>query len=435
MQFFLWHIQLGLQGSTIYHILIYLHHPTHLHMPNTAAPRFEFIALMALMMSISALATDTLLPALGVIGNHFGVSQTSDKQLLVTMTFLGMGVGQLFAGALSDSMGRKPVMYLGFAIFILASILSVSTQRFDVLVLSRVLQGVGLSAPRTLSTAIVRDGYTGRHMAKTMSFISMIFILVPAIAPTLGSWILHYFGWRAIFYMQISIAALGVLWFALRQAETLPKNQRSHLNIYILTRSSGAFFSQKKSVLYTIALGFAMGALFTFLSTSETIFIAQYQKADAFSYLFAAIALSMGVSMFINGKYVLRYGMYAIVRLAAVFFTCIPLLYVVLFASAKNPSVYVVQVFLMLQIFSIGFIFGNLTALAIEPLGHIAGMASAIVGFVSMLIGVSYAGVIGSFIHTTALPLFVGFFISGLAVLAALAMIQWLETPSQQELL
>lgn len=396
-------------------------------MKQAPTPRFEFVALMALMMAISALATDTVLPALGVIGDAFGVHKTSDKQLLVTMTFLGIGVGQLFTGALSDSMGRKPIMYVGFAVFILASLLSVATKRFDVLVLSRILQGVGLSAPRTLSTAIVRDGYTGSHMAKVMSFIAMIFILVPAIAPSIGTLLLNHLGWRSIFYAQIGIALLGVTWFALRQAETLPRHNRAKFNHHLFLNSSTAFFAQKSSVVYTLALSFSMGAFLTFLSTSEAIFIGQYNRVDEFTYLFASIALSMGVSMFFNSRYVVRYGMKNMVRFASVFFTGVPLVYMVLFFNTNNPNVYVVLGFLMLQIFSIGFIFGNLTSLAIEPLGHIAGMASAIVGFISMVFGVVYAGVVGSFIRTSTLPLFVGFFVSGLALLGLLRIANRLE--------
>lgn len=377
----------------------------------------EFVALMALIMSIGALASDTLLPALGIIGDTFHVQTTAEKQLLITMTFLGIGVGQLFSGALSDSFGRKPIMYLGFIIFILASLLSVMTTHYEILVLSRVLQGLGLSAPRTLSTAIVRDSYSGNEMAKIMSFVAMTFIIVPAIAPTFGVFLLNLSGWQAIFYMQAIVASIAMLWFALRQVETLPADKRTTLNIHSFIDSHKEFFKQKAAVIYTLASGFCMGAFMTFLSTSESILIGQYHKVAEFPYLFGSIALAMGLSMFFNGKYVVRHGMKKMVDIAAIFFTGIPLAYILLFSAYGNPNVLVFIAFLMIQVFSIGFIFGNLTALTMEPLGHIAGMASAITGFVSSIIGVIYASIIGSFIETTALPLFIAFFLSGLLLL------------------
>lgn len=379
--------------------------------------RLEFVTLMAVIMSIGALATDTLLPALGVMGETFGTHDSVDKQRLVTMTFLGVGIGQLFAGALSDSIGRKPVIHLGFAIFILASLLSVLTTSFEILVLSRFLQGIGISAPRTLSTAIIRDSYSGNDMAKIMSFVAMLFIFVPAVAPTLGAFILNHSGWRAIFYAQVGIALVGVTWFALRQPETLANANRKTLNWRLFIDGGKAFYRQKDAVFYTLALSFASGSFWTFLSTSESILIGQYRKVDEFPYLFGAVALAMGLSMFFNGKYVSKYGMRKLAGGAALFFAGVPFVYLVLCGFSQHPDIVVFMLFLMVQIFSIGFIFGNLTSLAMEPLGHIAGMASAIIGFVSTVIGIIYASIIGSFIDATALPLFVGFFISGLCLL------------------
>lgn len=394
---------------------------------NKETIRFEFVALMALIMSIGALATDTLLPALGVIGQTFGVSETSDKQLLVTMVFLGMGLGQMFAGALSDALGRKPIMYLGFGVFILASLMSVLTSSFEMLVLSRFLQGFGLSAPRTISTAIIRDSYSGDYMAKIMSFVAMTFLVVPAVSPLLGSVLLQVWQWQAIFYMQAVVAIVAVLWFGLRQAETLAKSERATLNMAIFSDSLRMFFSHKKSVIYTLGMGFAMGAFMTFLSTGETILIGQYGKQAQFPYLFGSIALAMGVAMMVNGKLVVGHGMHKMVSMGSVLFTLVPLGYLLLMLAsghsghwASNPTLSIFMLFMMLQVFAIGFVFGNLTALSLEPLGKIAGMATAISGLLSTLIAVVYAGVIGHFMVTSALPLFVGFFVAGVLLLGCL---------------
>lgn len=382
--------------------------------------RVEFVALMALIMSIAALATDSLLPALGIIGEHFGVSTTSEKQQLVTMIFLGIGIGQLFAGAFSDSFGRKPVMYAGFAIFIVATFLSVMTDSYEVLVVSRLLQGIGLSAPRTLSTAIIRDAYAGVEMAKVMSFVAMTFILVPAFAPMLGSVLLAQFNWHAIFYVQALIAIIAVIWFALRQPETLLQVNRARFGKHLFTHALKTFWREKQAVIYTLALGFALGAFMVFLSTGESILIGQYGKETEFSYLFGAVALAMGASMMVNGKLVTHYGMLKMTYLGVGLFSLTPLIYLIIFSDQDNPSLWVFMPFLMLQVFSIGFVFGNLTALSMDKLGSIAGMASAITGFVSTLIAVPYASFIGSLFSTTALPLFVGFLLSGLLVVVCL---------------
>jgi len=154
---------------------------------------FEFIALMASLMSIVALSIDALLPALPEIGEALGVVNPSDNQLLITMIFLGLGFGQLIFGPLSDSFGRKPIVYIGFLVFVIATIICVTTNSFEMMIIGRVLQGIGLSSPRTLSIAIIRDSYSGNYMAKILSIVVMVFIIVPVIAPALGQFLLNFY--------------------------------------------------------------------------------------------------------------------------------------------------------------------------------------------------------------------------------------------------
>ena len=184
-------------------------------------PNFEFIALMASLMSIVALAIDALLPAIADIGISINSLDPTDNQLLIVMIFLGLGFGQLFFGPLSDSYGRKPVVYIGFVLFALASILCVWAPSLEWMVAGRILQGIGLSAPRTISISIIRDTYTGDYMAKIMSFVTAFFILVPVVAPAFGKIILETMGWEAIFYMQLFFALVVGIWFWKRQTETL----------------------------------------------------------------------------------------------------------------------------------------------------------------------------------------------------------------------
>ncbi|MCV6630810.1 MAG: MFS transporter, partial [Flavobacteriaceae bacterium] len=232
----------------------------------TNMSQFEFIALMALLMSMVALSIDALLPALGVIGEFLQVEDSNDTQLLVTMMFLGIGAGQLLSGPLSDSFGRKPIMYLGFSLFFIASFACTEAKDIEVMVFGRIVQGLGLSAPRTISMAIVRDSYMGERMAKIMSFITVIFILVPAIAPTLGKFVLDVWNWRAIFYVQGIIALLVMIWFGVRQKETLDKDSRISFSLRKYSNGILFFLNNKQALHYTIIVGFISGAFLSFLS-------------------------------------------------------------------------------------------------------------------------------------------------------------------------
>ncbi|CAM1333174.1 membrane protein of unknown function [Tenacibaculum aestuariivivum] len=194
--------------------------------------KIEFITLMAALMSLVALSIDALLPALKQIGISINIQQNSnDNQLLVTMIFLGLGFGQLISGPLSDSLGRKPVIYLGFSVFVIASFVCVFATSIEMMVFGRILQGIGLSAPRTISIAMVRDSFSGNYMAKIMSFIVVIFILVPVVAPAIGKLMLDAYGWKFIFYSQLIFGFFVMLWLWKRQPETLEKEKRKKLSV------------------------------------------------------------------------------------------------------------------------------------------------------------------------------------------------------------
>ena len=173
----------------------------------------EFVLLMASLMSLVALSIDALLPALPEIGNSLNVSDPVSNQLLITMIFLGLGFGQLIFGPLSDSFGRKPMVYIGFVIFVAASIICVTTSSFEIMIAGRVLQGIGLSSPRTIAIAMVRDSFSGNYMAKVLSIIVVFFILVPVVAPTIGQLILNISGWKAIFNINLILGLGVVIWF------------------------------------------------------------------------------------------------------------------------------------------------------------------------------------------------------------------------------
>jgi DHA1 family bicyclomycin/chloramphenicol resistance-like MFS transporter len=242
----------------------------------------------------------------------------------------------------------------------------------------------------------------------------MVFILVPVIAPTLGQFLLNYYDWKAIFYVNLGFGLLVMIWFWLRQEETLPKAKRIKLSSHLFWDGVKEFFKYKDAIGFTLISGFITGSFIVYLSTSQQIFEQQYHLADMFPYIFASLAVSVGLATFLNSRFVVRFGARRIAFNAAIGYTIISLLYVFLFWSGHNPGIVVLIGFFALQFFAVGLLFGNLRALAMEPLGHIAGIGAAINGFISTVMAVPIANYIGSFVSTSVLPIFVGFSFFGL---------------------
>ncbi len=383
-------------------------------MKNRNISELEFITLLAFLMANVALAIDAILPALTDIGKSIHNTNSTDLQLIITMIFLGLGLGQLLFGALSDSLGRKPIVYVGVGVFIIASLICVIATNLEMMLVGRILQGVGLSAPRTISTSIIRDTYSGDYMARIMSFISVIFILVPMVAPILGQLILDVYSWQAIFYFNLIFALVTLCWFGIRQKETLIEEYRVKLSKHLFIDGLKEFLKFKVSIIYTLISGLMTGAFMVYLSASKQIFQDQYQLINEFAYIFGALALTIGLATFINGSLVLKYGMKKLATRALYFFILSALVYSVFFFSTENPSLPILLFFFSLQFISLGFIFGNIRALAMEPIGHIAGIGAAISGFISTIMAVPIAMLIGKFVDTTALPLFIGFLSCGI---------------------
>ena len=378
---------------------------------------------MACLMSIVALSIDTILPALQPIGSSVGTKTPNENQLLITMIFLGLGFGQLIFGPISDSFGRKPVVYIGFGVFVLASFLCIYAPNIEIMVLGRIFQGIGLSASRSISIAMIRDRFEGDYMAKIMSFVVTIFILVPIIAPSLGKFLLDNFGWESIFYSQLVFGILVLIWFWKRQPETLPQIYKKKFSFSIFTQGSVEFLKHRSALIYTMISGLATGSFMVFLSTSQHIFEVQYGLINEFPYIFGALAFSVGLATFTNGALVVKFGMRKLVNIFIVVFSITSLSYTLLYFGTSNPDISILICFLGIQFFSIGFLFGNVRSLAMQPLGHIAGIGAAINGFVSTIMAVPIATLIGGFVETTALPLFVGFTVCGFISLLLLLLV------------
>lgn len=377
----------------------------------TKNSQLEFVALMAALMSVVALAIDAVLPALDIIGIAIETENVVDNQLLITMMFLGLGIGPLFFGPISDATGRKPVVYAGFGLFLVASLICVSAESLTIMIIGRVLQGIGLSAPRTIAIAIIRDLFNGDYMARIMSFVTVVFILVPVIAPALGQLILDTYNWQGIFYVQVVISFVVMLWFWKRQPETLPTEKRVRFSFHVFKTGFQEVVRYKTTMGYTIISGLVVGSFFVYLSASQQIFQLQYGLEDVFPLIFAGLSIAIGSAIFLNGTLVLKYGMEKIITISLFGFFGVSLLYVILFMSGSNPPLFVLLIFFSLQFFSIGFLFGNLRALAMQPVGHIAGIAAAITGFISTLLAVVLSVFIGRFVSNSVLPVFIGFLV------------------------
>jgi DHA1 family bicyclomycin/chloramphenicol resistance-like MFS transporter len=364
---------------------------------------------MAALMSVTALAIDALLPALDVIGIDLGIVLKADNQLLITMIFLGLGLGPLLFGPLSDAIGRKPSVYMGFTVFLMASMLCVKATSLEMMILGRILQGIGLSAPRTICIAIIRDLYEGDYMARVMSFVTIVFLLIPIIAPAMGKFVLDRYNWQAIFYVQAAISVFVTIWFWLRQKETLAPSHRIPFEFKRILQGTKQTLRFKRTLGFTLISGFIVGSFLVYLSASQQIFQEQYGLKEEFPYIFAGLAVAIGIAIFLNGFFVVKYGMEKLVTGSLIGYFLVSVLYIIIFYNTPSPPIYLLLTFIALQFFFIGFLFGNVRALAMQPVGHIAGIAAAITGFISTMMAVPISTFIGRFIAQSTLPLFIGF--------------------------
>ncbi len=381
-------------------------------MTKTRLPLFEFIVLVSIMFSMIAFGTDAMLPALPEIANDLGLSDVNRAQLVLTVFVLGTGIGQLFTGPVSDTLGRKPVITGGLLLFIFGSLLSYYTTTMEGMLLARFLQGLGVSAPRSVTMAMVRDLYAGRMMARVMSFSMVLFVLVPAIAPLAGQALTQAFGWRSIYLSFVLFALIGILWLNLRQPETHAPGLRRAMKWTTYSSAMREVITSRQVMTYMLVLSFGYGALFGYLSSAQQVFVDVFGVGDRFPKYFAIIALISGLSGFVNGMLVMRLGMRLLAQAAFGVSLLTNLAMLVLFEFSGLSPQALFAPFLVWSTLSFilpGLTFGNLNALAMEPMGHIAGMAAAVIGALATLIGVLIAIPIGLAFNGSIIPLLIGF--------------------------
>ena len=391
--------------------------------------------MMAMLTAMAALAIDAMLPALAEIGSDLGVIRENNRQLVISALFLGLALGQIAYGPLSDRFGRKPGMYVGLGLFVLGSLLSMAAWSYPAMLAGRFLQGIGAAGPRIVCLALIRDRYKGREMARVMSFIFAVFVIVPTIAPALGQAILLVAGWRAIFGGLLAFAMAGLVWFAIRQPETLTPERRVPLSIGPLAAAAGEVGGNRRAVGYSVAAGLVFGGFLGYLNSAQQIFQEQYQVGSLFPAYFAALSLAFAAASYMNGHLVVRHGMRTL-ALRSLQGLCLLSagFMVALIQTDGSASLWMFMLWGAAAFFCLGAVFGNVHALAMEPFGHIAGIAAALIGSFTTLLSLLLGASIGQFYDGTLLPLVGGFAVLGMASLGAMSWAGGDSSPEQPQL-
>ena len=391
--------------------------------PHPTLHRHEFVAFVAAIMAVNALGIDLMLPALPAIGHDLAVASANHRQWVITSYMTGFGVGQLVYGPLADRLGRRPVLLVTLAGFVGASVLAASAATFPTLLAARVLQGLMSASTRVLAVAIVRDSYSGRQMARISSLAQMVFFLVPILAPSIGQVLLALGPWRFIFYVLGGWAAFVLVWSAFRLPETLPPERRRSIAPSALIAAAREVLTNRFAMGYAVAASMTFGAIIAFVSSSQQVFTDTFHQGGHFAVLFGICATAMASASFINSRLVVRLGTRLISQTGVIALIVLSLGHLAVTAAGLE-TVWTYVFFQALSMTSIGLCGANFGAMAMEPVGHIAGTASSVQGFISSLGAVLVGSAIGQAYDGTTVPQAIGYLCVGLAVLA---IVLWVE--------
>ena len=385
----------------------------------------EFVALMAALMASNALAIDAMLPALPAIGEALGVAEDNRRQLVITFYLLGFGAAQMLYGPLSDRFGRKRLLVGSLVLYGVFATLSGIAASFTLLLAARAMQGVAAAATRVLVVSIVRDRYQGSGMARVMSLVMIVFMIVPVLAPAFGQGVLAISSWRHIFIGLGVYSAVLVLWTALRLPETLPPERRRPLSAAHVGQAVATTLRTRQSIGNTLAMTLTMGGLFAFIGSIQQIIFDVFGRPELMALAFAAMAGPMAISAYANSRLVMRIGSRTLLLRALTAFTAFAALHLVV-ALVFGESIWVFVVLQAATMACFGLVGANAGALAMEPLGHIAGTASSFQGVVTTIGGALIGFVIGQQFNGTTLPFLAGLTLCGAA---GLLMARWANAP------
>lgn len=386
----------------------------------------EFVALVALMMGVTAYGVDNALPAFPALARAFGVSDPNQLQLVVYVYMTGFGVAQLVYGPISDVVGRRPALLVGFAIFGAGALMATLSGDLHTLLVARAIQGAGAGAGRVLAVAIVRDRYSGREMARVMSLTMIIFIMVPVLAPAVGSLILLVADWHAIFGSMLVLAVVIGIWFAMRMPETLHPEHRMPPSAGRVLGGIRTTVTCRPALGYGTAVGCMFGSIMGYVGSSQQIFAGEvYGLGVYFPVVFGSVAALMGLAALINSRLVRRHGMHRISHLSMLAFVVVGLaLCVLALAYGGRPPLVAFVALLGLGQLASGLAMPNFNALAMEPLGKVAGTASALIGVYTTVAGAFCGVLVGASFSGSVMPLSLGYLLFGTG---ALAIVLWTE--------
>ncbi|MBO9435206.1 multidrug effflux MFS transporter [Ruegeria sp. R13_0] len=372
--------------------------------------RGEFIALIAMMFSTIAFSIDSMLPALPEIGAQLSPDDVNRAQLILTSFVLGMGIGTFFTGPLSDAFGRKPVIYCGVALYIAASAVAWASSSLELVLAARVAQGLGAAGPRVVAMAVIRDLYSGRIMARIVSIAMLLFTLVPAVAPLLGAGVIALFGWRGIFVSFILFALIVCVWMGTRLPESLAVENRRPFRLPLMVAATKEMFAHPTVRLSIMVQTLCMGILFTMLTMVQPVYDVIHDRAESFPFWFGFVALMSGSASVLNAALVVRVGMRRMVTWALGAQIGITALVIVTnsFPLSPDASFGLFVAWQTTVFFMAGVTMGNLNAIAMEPMGHIAGMAASVIGSVSTVLAAAIAAPVGLLFDGSIVPLTTG---------------------------
>lgn len=375
-----------------------------------------FVLMIAALQALGALGIDSMLPNLPAIGEALGVHEENRRQLIITCYMLGFGAAQIFYGSLADRFGRRPVLLTGLLLYVGFSLTASLSPTFGVLLGARVLQGVGAAAMRVLPISIVRDCYAGRGMARVMSLASMVFMGVPILAPTLGQAALALGPWPVIFYMLAAFGGAVFLWALARLPETLHPEDRLPISPRRILTSFATAATNRQAVSYTLAQTLMFGSLLGFINSAEQVFGDTFHAAGMFPVVFAIAASFIAIAALLNARLVIGIGMRRLSHFGLLMYIAVAAVHLAV-ALSGHETLVGFAVFQALSMFAFGFSSGNFNAMAMEPMGHIAGVASSFQGLVTTVGGALIGLVIGQQFNGTTVPVVAGYLCCGLAAL------------------
>ena len=388
---------------------------------NFTLGRRELLSLIAALMALMALGIDILLPAFDDIRVAYGLSEDSSAPgQLITVYFIGLAIAQLFFGPMSDWFGRKPVIYAGISIYVIGSLGSALAPNFVTLLIFRFIWGIGAAGTRVVAVAVIRDCYEGSQMAKAMSEVMAVFVLVPILAPTFGAGLIALFPWESIFWF-CAIAALVMSLWSLRLPETLKPEYKIQFDWSSTKRGYVRVLRTRLTASYTAASIFLQAVFVMYLSSSERIISDILDRGNQFPIIFGVVAIMFGITALLNGKFVVVLGIKKLLLFSSsslVFFSC--LLLVVTIVEGGNPGFWVFIPLLAIVLSTFMFIMPNLNSAALFPMGDIAGTAGAFTSAIRMSIGAAIGGLLNALIDESLTPFAVG--VVAMAILAFISM-------------